>query len=30
MPYTQEELQNLTFYQNLINEDEERYLQEKA
>ena len=30
MPYTQEELQNLTFYQNLIDEDEQKYLQEKA
>ena len=26
MPYTQEELQELEFYQNLINEDEQRYL----
>ena len=26
MPYTQEELQQLEFYQNLIDEDEQRYL----
>ena len=26
MPYTQEELKNLTFYQNLIDEDEQKYL----
>ncbi len=30
MPYTQEELQNLDYYQNLINEDEQQYLQEKS
>ena len=30
MPYTQEELKNLTFYQNLIDEDEQQYLQNKA
>ncbi len=30
MPYTQEELQNLTFYQDLIDEDEQKYLREKA
>lgn len=30
MPYTQEELQKLDFYQNLINEDEQQYLQKKA
>ena len=30
MPYTQEELQNLTFYQNLIDEDEQQYLQQKS
>ena len=29
MPYTQEELQKLDFYQNLINEDEQRYLQNR-
>ena len=29
MPYTQEELQELEFYQNLIIEDEERYLNER-
>ena len=26
MPYTQEELQNLSWYQNLIDEDEQKYL----
>jgi len=30
MPYTQEELQNLSFYQNLIDEDEQQYLQKRA
>jgi len=30
MPYTQEELQKLDFYQNLINEDEQQYLQRRA
>jgi len=30
MPYTQEELQNLGFYQNLIDADEQQYLQRKA
>ena len=30
MPYTQEELKNLSFYQNLIDEDEQHYLQRKA
>tara|TARA_R100000742_G_C4237288_1_gene57654 strand:- start:36 stop:344 length:309 start_codon:yes stop_codon:yes gene_type:complete len=30
MPYTQEELQKLEFYQNLIDEDEQRYLSNKA
>jgi len=30
MPYTQEELQQLEFYQNLLDEDEQRYLQRKA
>ena len=30
MPYTQEELKKLDFYQNLINEDEQQYLQKKA
>ena len=30
MPYTQEELKNLAFYQNLIDEDEQQYLQNKA
>ena len=30
MPYTQEELKNLSFYQNLIDEDEQQYLQNKA
>ena len=30
MPYTQEELQKLSFYQELINEDEQQYLQKKA
>ena len=30
MHYTQEELKNLTFYQNLIDEDEQQYLQNKA
>ena len=30
MPYTQEELQNLAFYQNLIDEDEQQYLQQKS
>ncbi len=30
MPYTQEELQKLSFYQNLINEDEQQYLQKRA
>ena len=29
MPYTQEELQSLTWYQNLIDEDEQQYLQNK-
>ena len=29
MPYTQEELQELEFYQNLIVEDELRYLNER-
>ena len=29
MPYTQEELQQLEFYQNLIDEDEQRYLQNR-
>ena len=29
MPYTQEELQQLDFYQNLIDEDEQRYLQNR-
>ena len=29
MPYTQEELQELEFYQNLLSEDEERYLNER-
>ena len=29
MPYTQEELQELEFYQNLIDEDEQRYLQNR-
>ena len=29
MPYTPEELKDLTWYQNLINEDEQRYLQRK-
>ena len=30
MPYTQEELKNLSFYQNLIDEDEQKYLNRKA
>ena len=30
MPYTQEELKNLSFYQDLIDEDEQRYLTRKA
>jgi hypothetical protein len=30
MPYTQEELKKLDFYQNLIDEDEQQYLQKKA
>ena len=30
MPYTQEELKKLSFYQELINEDEQQYLQKKA
>ena len=29
MPYTQEELQKLDFYQNLIDEDEQQYLQRR-
>ena len=29
MPYTHEELQELEFYQNLLSEDEERYLNER-
>ena len=29
MPYTKEELKDLPFYQNLINEDEQRYLAER-
>lgn len=29
MPYTLEELKNLTWYQNLIDEDEQRYLLKK-
>ena len=29
MPYTQEELKKLSFYQELINEDEQQYLQKK-
>ena len=29
MPYTQEELQNLSWYQNLIDEDEQAYLANK-
>ena len=29
MPYTQEELKNLTFYKNLIDEDEQKYLTRK-
>ena len=29
MPYTQEELKKLSFYQELINEDEQQYLQRK-
>mgnify|MGYP003109739417 CR=1 FL=1 len=29
MPYTQEELKNLSFYQNLIDEDEQHYLLRK-
>tara|TARA_R100001244_G_scaffold131630_1_gene105194 strand:- start:287 stop:592 length:306 start_codon:yes stop_codon:yes gene_type:complete len=29
MPYTQEELKDLAFYQNLINEDEQNYLIER-
>ena len=30
MPYTQEELKNSTFYQQLIDRDEQEYLQRKA
>ena len=30
MPYTQEELKKLSFYQNLLDEDEQQYLQNKA
>ena len=30
MPYTQEELKNLSFYQKLIDEDEQQYLTRKA
>tara|TARA_B100000902_G_scaffold24744_1_gene29793 strand:+ start:12998 stop:13306 length:309 start_codon:yes stop_codon:yes gene_type:complete len=30
MPYTQEELQKNEYYQNLINEDEQRYEQQRA
>tara|TARA_B100000131_G_scaffold182565_1_gene176077 strand:- start:2029 stop:2337 length:309 start_codon:yes stop_codon:yes gene_type:complete len=30
MPYTKEELERLEFYQNLIDEDEQRYLQNRA
>ena len=30
MPYTQDELKKLSFYQNLIDEDEQQYLQNKA
>ena len=30
MPYTQEELKNLSFYQKLIDEDEQQYLMRKA
>ena len=30
MPYTQEELKNLSFYQKLIDEDEQKYLMRKA
>ena len=30
MPYTQEELRNLSWYQNLIDEDEHQYLQKRA
>ena len=30
MPYTQEELKNSTFYQQLIDGDEQEYLQRKA
>ena len=29
MPYTQEELKNLSWYQNLIDEDEQAYLANK-
>ena len=29
MPYTKEELKDLAFYQNLINEDEQNYLIER-
>ena len=29
MPYTQEDLQQLDFYQNLIDEDEQQYLQRR-
>ena len=29
MPYTKEELQSLSFYTNLINEDEQQYLDKK-
>ena len=30
MPYTQEELKNLQWYQDLIDEDEQQYLQRKS
>ena len=30
MPYTLEELKDLTWYQNLINEDEQQYLNKKS
>ena len=29
MPYTPEELQELSFYQNLVNEEEQKYLVER-
>ena len=29
MPYTQEELKKLSFYQNLISEDEQQYLENR-